>query len=326
MMNAQRVSGVSAVRPRVVDLFCGAGGFSLGFREAGFKILGGVDNHPAPAATYRNNFGVRVLEEDIKRVDAEDILSELGDPDVVIGGPPCEPFTAANAERRPDPLDRLYDDPTGRLVLHFIRLVGDLQPEVFVMENVPAILEGPLERALRREFERVGYDRVYFNVLQAVDYGVPSYRRRVFISNVRIRPEPTVDRPRTVWDAIGDLPEPDGSDIPNHELRPLSRRKLRRIRRLRWGQALNVIRGAKGEFKNWLRLHPWKPAPTVMGGSRFIHPFEDRLLTVREQARLMSYPDDHAFEGGYEAQYDQVGESVPPALARAIAEEVRERL
>ncbi|WP_456483944.1 DNA cytosine methyltransferase [Methanopyrus kandleri] len=314
------------MKPKVVDLFCGAGGFSRGFKEAGFKILGGVENNPTPAATYRENFPeAEVIERDIQRVDAEEIVDELGEPDVIIGGPPCEPFTAANAERKPNPLDRLYDDPVGRLVLHFVRIIGDLQPEVFVMENVPAIMEGPLEKALRKEFSRAGYYEIHFNVLQAVRYGVPSYRRRVFISNVRIDPEPTVERPKTVWEAIGDLPDPD-SEVPNHELRPLSKRKLHRIRRLRWGEALSVIRGARGSFKNWLRLHPFKPAPTVMGGSRFIHPFEDRLLTVREQARLMSYPDDHVFEGGYETQYDQVGESVPPELARVIAEEVRDHL
>ncbi len=314
-------------RPQVVDLFCGAGGFSRGFLEAGYEILGGVENAPGPAATYRRNFtDAVVIEEDIRRVSAEDVVREIGEPDVLIGGPPCEAFTAANAERRRDPLARLYDDPRGRLVLHYIRLLGDLRPEVFVMENVPAITEGPLKKALEKEFARVGYDEVYFNVIEALDQGVPSQRRRVFISNVPIEPEPRVSKPKTVWDAIGDLPDPDGGEVPNHEFKPLTRRKLRRIRRLRWGQALTRVKGAKGYFKNWLRLHPWKPAPTVMGGSRFIHPFDDRVLTVREQARLMGYPDDHVFEGGVESMYDQVGESVPPPVAEAIAREIKSYL
>jgi len=316
------------MEPTVVDLFCGAGGFSEGFREAGFKIALGIDNLEPVAETYQANFPeAEVRVEDIKGVRAEDVERAVGRPDVVIGGPPCEPFTRTNPKRKRHPLDRLYGDPRGRLVLHFIRLVGDLRPRVFVMENVPGILEGELKRALREEFARIGYERVYFNVLRAEDYGTPSHRVRAFLSNIRLRPRRAARR-IVVVEAIGDLPSPYAiHDIPNHEPVPLSPRKRRKIAKLRWGEALIRYMGAEGRiYENMVRLHPYKLAPTVMGSSRFVHPFEDRLLTVREHARLMGFPDSHVFFGGRDTQFDQVGEAVPVPLARAIAEYIKERL
>jgi len=314
---------------KVIDLFAGAGGFSRGFKEESFKIIGAIENFKPVAEAYSTNFPeTKIVVDDIKNVDALEFIDYIGDePDVIIGGPPCEPFTRANARRYPNPLDRLYKDPIGRLVLHFIRFVADIQPKVFVMENVPGILEGELAEALRKEFKRVGYERIYFNKLRAEDYGTPSRRLRVFISNIPIRP-PKVKRKIRVIDAIGDLPEPDDiHDIPNHEYVPLSPRKLKKIRRLKWGQALIHYGGAEHRvYTNFVRLHPYKLAPTVMGSSRFIHPFRDRLLTVREHARLMGFPDDHIFIGGRDVQFNEVGEAVPVPLARAIAREVKKYL
>ncbi|MDN5358436.1 MAG: (cytosine-5)-methyltransferase 1 [Candidatus Diapherotrites archaeon] len=306
---------------RVLDLFAGAGGFARGFMDAGFEIVGAVEAWKYSAETYVNNFpGVRMWAQDIKTLDAADVEKEIGKPDVIIGGPPCEAFTVANAKREKEPLDRLYKDPRGRLTLHFIRFVGDLQPEVFVMENVLGIIEGDLKEALRYEFGRVGYE-VKFNVLEASIYGVPSKRTRVFISPIRIRPK--AGRRRTVWDAIGDLPDPrDVHNIPNHVYKPLPRRVEKVVHKLKWGQAPVYFKGAKRVHQNYIRLHPNRVAPTVMGSSRFIHPFSDRLLTVRENARLMSFPDDHVFYGPLEQQYNQAGEAVPPLLARKIAEVV----
>jgi len=313
----------------VVDLFAGAGGFSRGFREAGFQIVAAIENFKPVATTYSENFPeAALIVEDIKNVHSQDLLSLIGSPpDVVIGGPPCEPFTAVNIKRKKDPLDRLYSDPIGRLVLHFIRFVGDLKPKVFVMENVPQILDGELKYALRREFARVGYPKIHFNILRAEDYGTPSRRVRVFISNIKLRPVKVKVR-IPVMKAIGDLPDPYGvHDIPNHDPVPLSPAKLKKISRLRWGDALVHFSGAGGRFyTNWIRLHPYKLAPTVLGRSRFIHPFENRLLTVREQARLMGFPDDHIFHGGREVQFDQVGEAVPVPLAKAIALSVKNYL
>jgi DNA (cytosine-5)-methyltransferase 1 len=311
--------------PSLVDLFSGAGGFAEGFRQAGFRVLLGIDNDPAAIRSFKANFPEAIaLAMDIKEVSGALIERLVGRPDVVIGSPPCEPYTGANPRRRKNPLERLYEDPAGQLVLHFARIVGELKPRVFVMENVPGILD--VEDELRRIFREAGYSRVYFNVLKAEDYGTPSHRLRVFISNIKIKP-PKRSKVIGVEEALSSLPEPGAELPPNHELPSISPRKAKRIARLRWGQALIYYEGADNRrLPNLIRLDPRRHAPTVLGSSRFIHPYEDRFLTVREQARLMGFPDNHVFLGGKDEQYNQVGEAVPVPLARAIAEVVLEYL
>jgi len=313
----------------LVDLFCGAGGFSLGFYLTNrFRHMLAIDNYPPAAKTYKQNFpNTIVITEDIKDINS-DIIFDLVDKDidVVMGSPPCEPFTGANPRRERNPLDRLYKDPIGRLTLHFIRLVGILKPRVFIMENVPAIMDNGLKTALMKEFRIAGYKKIYFNILHAEDYGTPSHRVRVFISNVEIKPQRTRKRV-VVAEALSGLPEPGTSYPPNHDVPSMPRKKLRRISRLKWGEALIYYEGARGRrLPNLIRLHPYRIAPTVLGSSRFIHPFEDRFLTVREQARLMGFPDTFVFLGGRDEQYNMVGEAVPVPLSKAIALSVAEKL
>ena len=303
--------------PSVIDLFAGGGGFSEGFREAGFNVLLGIEHNWSAARTFSSNFPNAItLPRDIRELRGIDVSRYVGDGDVVIGGPPCEAFTTANPNRMKDPLDRLYLDELGQLTLHFIRMVGELHPRVFVMENVAAIMEDGLLAALRREFERAGY-QVFFNVLHAEDYGTPSVRRRVFISNIEINP-PKARKIVTVGEALAGLPAPD-TGFPNHESVTVSSSKMKRIPNVPWGASLYKFRGAKHLHSNFVRLSMNKLAPTVMGSVRFIHPIEDRILTVREQARLMGFPDSHVFHGSKDEQFNQVGEAVPVPLARAIA-------
>lgn len=310
----------------VVDVFCGAGGFGRGFYDLGFHVVLGIDNNRAAIRTYKANIPAAVaLCEDIRDVSCDDLRYILGlhSVDVVVGSPPCEPFTAANPRRLKEPLDRLYKDSVGSLVLNFIEVVNCLKPKVFVMENVPGILDDGLKYALASEFKSIGY-KIFFNVLRAEDYGNPSRRVRVFISNIPLRPTKSGFRVPVIK-AIEDLPEPSEDPIiPNHEPPPrLSLKKLKRVHSLKWGSSLIVYEGSDGRLlPNFIRLNPYDIAPTVLGSSRFIHPFESRLLTVREQARLMSFPDDHVFLGGRDEQYNQVGEAVPYMLSRTIASEV----
>jgi len=313
----------------LVDLFCGAGGFSLGFYLTNrFRHVLAIDNYPPAAKTYKQNFpNTIVTTEDIKDVNGDMIFDLVGkNIDVVIGSPPCEPFTGANPRRERNPLDRLYKDPIGRLTLNFIRLVGILKPKVFIMENVPAIMDNGLKVALMKEFRIAGYKKIYFNILRAEDYGTPSHRVRVFISNVEIKPQRTRKRV-VVAEALSGLPEPGTSYPPNHDVPSMPRKKLKRISRLKWGEALIYYEGARGHrLPNLIRLHPYRIAPTVLGSSRFIHPFENRFLTVREQARLMGFPDTFVFLGGRDEQYNMVGEAVPVPLSKAIALSVAEKL
>jgi DNA (cytosine-5)-methyltransferase 1 len=309
----------------VVDLFSGGGGYARGFEEAGFRILVAVDNYPPAVKTYKANFPhATVIAEDVKELSYRSLREisgiQRGDVDVVIASPPCEPFTPANPNRMRDPLDRLYSDPAGVLFLHAIRLVGELKPGVFVIENVPGVLEGPLKSALREEARRAGFDSVYFNILKAEDHGSPSERVRVFMSNIELKP---ARKPGpVVGEVLGDLPPLGSPTPPNHEYpEEIPRRHRRRVAKLRWGEALIYFMGANGsKHPNYIRLNPNRRAPTVMGSSRFIHSYEPRLLTVREQARLMGFPDYHVFLGSRDAQYNMVGEAVPPPLAKAIAE------
>ena len=313
----------------VLDLFCGGGGFSRGFEMTGlYDIVMGIDIDYSCVLTFSHNFpNAIVLRMDIREVTKIEILKYLGDtPDIIIGSSPCEPFTEVNPNRAKEPIDRLYTDELGQLTLHFIRIVGELRPKVFILENVVPLSEEPLRSCIIKEFERIGYSKIYFNILHAEDYGTPSIRHRVFISNVLIKPKRKVKKFVTVWDAIKDLPKPGTGNIPNHEEVSISEKKLKKIAKLKWGEALYKFKGAEGMFMNYVKLHPYKPAPTVMGCSRFIHPFENRLLTVREQARLQGFPDNHVFYGSKDEQFNQVGEAVPPPLAKAIAEVVYEYL
>ncbi len=301
----------------VVDIFAGCGGFSLGF---GKSIKAAIENHPHVVKTYMQNFPwVSIFPEDAKRICGKVVLEVLGgEVDIVIGSPPCEPFTSMNKKRRKDPLDRLLSDPQGRLVMEFIRLVDELRPKIFVMENVYELVKEPLGKLLKRFFARIGYE-AHFNFIEAHKYGVPSRRFRVFISNLKLDLSGMEEKPKVVEEALSDLK--DFGELPNHTPVKVGKVRLRKIRRLKWGESLHSFRSSSNRvYRNWMRLHPKKIAPTIHGSSRFVHPYEDRLLTVREQARLMSFPDYHVFLGGINTQFDQVGEAVPPTLARKIAD------
>ncbi|BAB65312.1 DNA cytosine methyltransferase [Sulfurisphaera tokodaii] len=308
--------------PIVVDLFSGAGGFSLGFKKLGFDIRFAIDINHAAARTYATNFPTTlVIEDDIRNITGRDIEYLIGRKvDIVIGSPPCEPYTGANPLRMKEPLDRLYLDEDGQLTLEYIRIVGELRPKIFVMENVPSIIgTESLKSAVEYEFYKIGY-KIFFNFLNAEDYGNPSKRTRVFISNIEINPPKSKEK-KTVWDAIKDL---EGrTDVPNNEVQELNENKIKEISKLDYGDYLTMFRGSNGKnIPLYVRLNPYDIAPTVLGNSRFIHPFENRFLTVREQARLMSYPDDHIFLGSRDEQYNQVGEAVPVVLSTAIAREI----
>ncbi len=310
-----------------IDLFSGCGGFSRGFYIEGYKPIFAIDKDEACVRCYNLNFSEAVVwNSDIKKIIGKDIIDIFGYPEIVIASPPCEAFTLINNKIMRDPLDRLYSDPRGRLTLKTIELIGDLQPEIFIIENVPGILVEPIPEYIKKEFERIGYKDIYFNVLEAHSFGVPSYRRRVFISNIKLELSKEYDRDIiTVEEALEDLPDPRyPNNIPNHSYIPLPEKFREKVKRLKWGRSLEFFLGRnRREYGQYIRLHPKKIAPTIMGKSRFIHPYQDRLITVREQARLMSYPDNHIFYGVIEEQYNQVGESVPPLLSQVIANYIK---
>lgn len=344
-----------------VDLFCGCGGFSLGFKQEGFVHLGGIDIDGAACASYATNIG-QVMHADITDLHPGTFRERVGSrPDIVLASPPCEGFSEANEQRRGDRYDRLYEFP-GSLTITAIDWICDLDPRVgFIIENVPAMGEGELRDLITTEFRRIGYGKVFFNMIRAETAGSASRRPRLFISNLpfaeplevpacnRIFPGagkapveldddagagegPAVDDGTggagdpwhgtvTVMDAIGDLPDPTSiHEFDDHALLGSIGKKESSIRGLRWGDSLVSFAAAGEKNKNtWIRLHPFRPAPIVMGKSIFVHPFDDRQLTIRETARLQGFPDTFRLSGNVYERRNQVGEAVCPLVSRYLA-------
>jgi len=316
---------------KILDLFCGAGGFFHGFSALSDDTHLAIDIDEPAIETYRlNHPKATILQTDIHSLHSLQIEEELGGtPDIIIASPPCEEFSKANPESRRSAADRIYGEGTAKLLLDTIRIIGDFAPKAFVIENVAALLLSGGKEIIKREFERVGFDSVEFNLIRAHQHGNPSKRLRVFISNIRMKPPRKY--PPTVMETIGDLPSLDinaifnpGEMFPNHEIYHLADDKMKSVRKTRWGQGAKHYRvSKKRSLPNWVRLFPDRLATSINGLSRYVHPYEHRLLSVREHARLMSYPDSFVFVGSKDSQYNQVGESVPPLVSNLIAQEVR---
>ena len=313
--------------PKFIDLFSGAGGFSLGFTQMGFQDLLAVEQNETAARTYGLNFPTStVVVDDIKKVHSLDILNIITEKiDLLLASPPCEPFTSANPKRKSTPWERFYHDPQGDLVFHAIRIIGDIHPDFFVIENVIPITEPESQDILKEEFSINGYDKIFFNFVSAEKHGCPSIRKRIFISNIRL--QLSLRKETTVLNAIGDLPSPNyPNNYQDHFTLPLARQVKDKVHKIRKGAAAVHFMGAKGKIRNWIRLNENDVCPTVMGKSRFLHPIEDRPLTIREQARLLSFPDNYVFTGSVEDMFNQIGEAVPPVISKQIAEIILNRL
>ncbi|MGY5858247.1 MAG: DNA cytosine methyltransferase [Candidatus Thorarchaeota archaeon] len=315
---------------KILDLFCGAGGFFQGFSSLSKDSHLAIDIDEHALETYKlNHPNSTILQMDINKLHSQQIEDELGStPDIIIASPPCEEFSKANPDSHKSAAERIYGEGTAKLLLDAIRIIGDLAPKVFVIENVAALLLDGGKEIIMREFQRAGIDDIEFNLIRAHQHGNPSKRLRVFISNIRLKPRRK--SPPTVMETIGDLPSLDlneifnpGMIIPNHEVYPLADNKMKSVRKTRWGQGAKHFRVKKRSLPNWVRLFPDRLATSINGLSRYVHPYEHRLLSVREHARLMSYPDAFVFVGPTDSQYNQVGESVPPLISHLIAQEVR---
>lgn len=342
--------------PTVVDLFCGGGGFSEGFSSAGFRALVGLDIHPPSIDTFqRNHPEADVIVGDIKKVHDKLLLEAIdGRPvDVVTAGVPCQGFSLLSRKR--------WDqDERNFLFREFIRVVRLLKPKVVILENVSGLksaASGEFKRAISEAIGESGY-HVEVKTLNALDYGVPQKRNRVFFLGTTPGtdswwPAPThgSNRPHphlTVWDAIGDLPEIG----PSESTSEYDKEPFTEYQRIMRGESTTLnnhktprhppeviekIGSTKpGEpiyprFKQRIRLHKDMPSPTqVAGGIRpqyqFGHPKIPRGLTVRERCRLQSLPDHYYICGGIVQGRVQTGNAVPPLLAHAIAEQVARML
>lgn len=320
-----------------VDLFCGAGGLSLGFEKLGFKNVFSVEFNKQIAKTYAENFPQNnLVVADIKNISDDQIKMLQGKQkiDVVIGGPPCQGFSMAGKNGR-----SFVEDKRNYLFKEFVRVVKVIKPRMFVMENVARIAvhnHGKTLEEIVTTFKNAGYD-VQAKVLQASDYGVPQRRQRIFIIGTtnQIFSYPTPQNSVvTVKEAIGDLPtlaNGEVSRIPNHFAMKHSSQMLKKMSYVTdGGNRLDIpekLRPKSGDSRKYIRYASDKPSVTVTGDMRKVfHYKQNRALSPRELARLQSFPDSFIFKGPSISIQQQIGNAVPPLLGRAIAKEVKKSL
>jgi len=322
-----------------VDLFCGSGGLSLGFEKAGFENVFSVDIEPVFCETYRTNFPTHFLiNKDISEVDEDIINNILLDKgidrvDIVIGGPPCQGFSMAGIIGR-----KFIDDERNHLFKEFARIVEIIRPRFFVMENVARLYTHNKEntkKEILETFKGLGYN-VKCKVLNSVDYGVPQFRRRIIFIGTKVDipikfPERNIKKNKTVKEAIEHLPSlnsGESSDIPNHEAMNHTKSMLEKMKYITdggdRGQIPQNLRPKSGDIRKYIRYKSDEPSVCITGDMRKVfHYLQNRALTVRELAAIQSFPDDFIFKGSRISQQQQVGNSVPPLMAKAIAEAIK---
>jgi DNA (cytosine-5)-methyltransferase 1 len=333
---------------RAVDLFAGCGGLTRGLRDAGFDVVGAIEIDPLAVETYRRNHPEVVLwPKDITKVKTETVRRRLGlvkgELELLAGCPPCQGFSKMRTLNGGRPVrDRRND-----LVFEFVRFARHLLPKALMLENVPGLMADARMRRVVDELQAAGYHLDY-RVLDAADYGVPQRRKRLILLGSRfgpVVPARTSRTRRTVREAIGVLRAPGESGDELHDLGEQRARHvqslIRRIppdggSRADIGQAhqLQCHRLCDG-FKDVYGRMKWDDvAPTITSGcvnpskGRFLHPEEDRSITLREAALLQSFPPDYVFSlrRGKFAAAAMIGNALPPEFVRRHAVVLRRHL
>ena len=346
----------------VISLFSGAMGLDIGLEKAGLNVVIGQDFDESCVKTMQAN-GHNVLGGDIREIDPRKLLKltglSVGEPFLICGGPPCQPFSTAGKRLG-------INDPRGSLFMDFIRMIDYIRPRFFVMENVKGIMSAPLKHVplserdendpdqrlgtvldvILSEFDKLGYKTVY-GVLDAVNYGVPQFRERFVLIGSRdnegiFLPIPThfqmhQDKAyqwKTVRDAIADL------EFDKGECATLSEERLKFLKMVPEGgnwrdlpkDIIPIAMGGAyksggGKVGFYRRLSYDQPSPTVVTSpvqkaTMMCHPTQNRPLSIKEYARIQQFPDDWIFTGTTAAKYRQIGNAVPVGLAEAIGKAV----
>ncbi len=339
-----------------LDLFCGAGGLALGFEHAGFSTLAGVDIDQQSLLTFSKNFpGAKAICEDLASAspDLRSYFRSLkGKVNVVVGGPPCQGFSIAGK--------RLIDDPRNQLYKHYIETVKLIRPKYVVIENVPTIRtmgKGLVAQSIVEDLGDLGY-QVEVSTVNAADYGVPQNRKRTFFvgklggSPVGFPAVSTNLKKISTKEAIDDLPAVDNYfedsplqyfQKPQNKYQELMRQGSRTISN-HWSVAhtqktrsiISLVPDG-GNYKDlpkrlqrtrnvniaWTRMSSDAPSFTIDAGhNHHFHYSANRVPTVRESARIQSFPDSFVFLGNKTSQFRQVGNAVPPLLAEMLAIEI----
>lgn len=348
---------------KVIDLFSGCGGSALGFQQAGFIVKVAVDVNQNASESFRLNFpDAEVIASDISYVTGSDLLKAAGvssgNDVVIIACPPCQGFSTARRKSEG------MSDPRNTLIYEFLRLLEEVKPYAFVMENVPGLANGigkPIFLNILQRLKELGYYTVH-GIVDTADYGVPQRRKRLVLlgtNDPKIRltfPKQTNQDPdltdryldswNTVRSAIEDLPAiRAGEKSKNDQLHRASRLaeiNLRRMAntphdgggRLSWPEELILECHKKVTgYKDIYGRMKWDyPSPTITGGcvmiskGRFGHPEQDRAISLREAARLQTFPDSYIFAGNVGQIAAQLGNAVPPLLTKKIAESLAQAI
>lgn len=329
----------------VVDLFSGVGGFTIGFAKAGYNILLSTDFDDDCAKAHTKNMpDIPFLKLDIYNLSSE-ILKEYinTDVDVLIGGPPCQGFSTIGARASSKEEIRNRIDPRNTLFREYIRILNCIRPKFFLMENVRGIItkdKGKIFSEIKETFAQTGYDFNYA-ILNAADYGVPQIRERVFFYGNRIGVDMNVPIAeygvnkkayKTVLEAIGDLAD-DGVTALNHVPLKHGEINIKRYSLIPEGGRMPEDKlppelYRKNFGNTFKRLDRNKPSLTMVPGHNAfpIHPWLNRSLTVREAARIQTFPDDYEFMGARHKQCMQVGNAVPVELSYKWAKHIEQYL
>ncbi|MEG4226010.1 DNA cytosine methyltransferase [Microcoleus sp. N9_B2] len=363
-------------KPITISLFAGAYGLDLGLEKAGFQTVSLVEIEPDATKTIsinRPHLSLCAVPRDICQVNAKTLLQEAGkilglnrplrsnEVDLVTGGPPCQPFSTAGKRGS-------VGDPRGSLFMEFIRIVDEIKPRFFIMENVKGLLSSPIRhrshdqrglgypqlepdempgsalQVILAEMKRIGYEVVY-DLLNTADYGVPQCRERVIFIGYKSNDSVTLPLPTHSQKGTGKKPKwltlREGlKDLvdPQPEFVPYSENRLKYLRLLTAGQnwkdlpselkaaAMGGAYKSEGGKVGFYRRLAWeKPSPTVttsphQKATDMCHPDELRPLSVRECARIQTFPDDWVFYGSTASKYRQIGNAVPVLLGKAIGE------
>lgn len=343
------------MKPKVIDLFAGVGGLSLGFEKQGFDVVLANEYDASIAAAYSaNHKETKMIVGDITKLDLQSTFGMFTNKvDVVIGGPPCQGFSQKGQRKT-------IHDERNFLFKYYVEIVKLVHPQYFVMENVPNLLtaeNGFFLKEIEELFNNMGYSLQY-GVLNASDYGVPQNRRRAVIIGKLNGKAPLLPAPLgtsvTIWDAISDLaflnsgegkeeqeyrcsPETEYQTLLRNESTtlfnhvatkhsPLALERLSLIPPNAGREVLPKEHLTKSIYSGtWTRMRKDEISVTITtrfdtpSSGKFTHPFLDRAITVREAARIQSFPDTFHFIGNKGSQMKQVGNAVPPLLAAAIA-------
>ena len=334
---------------KIIDLFCGIGGLSLGFEQSGFEVISAVDMWEDAVVTYNHNRQNKVAQV-ITVEDFNDlILPNILDNHIItgiIGGPPCQGFSTVGR--------REIDDPRNKMYLEFYKAVRMASPTFFLIENVKGMLTLNKGAFVKDLIERFGPNGLGYNItyqlINAADYGIPQNRYRVFYVGIKgkkfVFPEPFSFK-LTAKDGISDLEgatsehygsEPQNSyqkELRGNMLKPLnqdytdhSEQTISIISQVPDGGNIRDLPSEVWQVRKYNkafeRMGTFKPSNTIDTGHRnYFHYSEPRIPTVRESARLQSFPDDFEILGTRGSQYKQVGNAVPPMLAKIIAENIK---